>query len=78
MKKSWLIHKCLRAIDHSTLLSKLKPDQFADQAQVMLKSVSLRECFQLYPEIIDNTEWMLDQLLHRLRFQNQQKQKNIQ
>lgn len=60
-EKSWLIHKCLRAIDHSTLLSKLKSDQFADQAQVMLKSTSLRECFQQYPEIIDNTEWMLDQ-----------------
>ena len=60
-EKSWLIHKCLRAIDHSTLLSMLKPTQFADQAQVMVKPISLRESFLKYPEIIDNTEWMLDQ-----------------
>lgn len=59
--KSWLIHKCLRAIDHSTILSKLQPDQFADQSQIMVPTKRLRDSFQRYPEIIENTEWMMDQ-----------------
>ena len=59
--KSLLIHKCLRAIDHNTLLSKLRPHQFADQEQVMVPPWKLNELFRQYPEIIENTEWLLDQ-----------------
>ncbi|HAH25785.1 MAG TPA: DNA polymerase III subunit alpha [Prolixibacteraceae bacterium] len=60
-EKSWLIHKCLRAIDHSTLLSKLTVGQFADQQQVMLPETRLRDSFQQYPQMIENTLWLLDQ-----------------
>ena len=59
--KSLLIHKCLRAIDHNTLLSKLQPHQFADPEQVMVAPWKLREIFQHYPEIIENTEWLMEQ-----------------
>ena len=59
--KSLLIHKCLRAIDHNTLLSKLLPHQFADSDQVMTVPWKLREIFQHYPEIIENTEWLMEQ-----------------
>ena len=59
--KSLLIHKCLRAIDHNTLLSKLQPHQFADPDQVMVAPWKLRELFQYYPEIIENTEWLMEQ-----------------
>ncbi len=59
--KSLLIHKCLRAIDHNTLLSKLQPHQFADQEQTMAAPWKLAEQFQRYPEIIENTEWLIDQ-----------------
>lgn len=60
-EKSWLIHKCLRAIDHSTLLSKLTPGQFADQQQVMLPARHLREIFHQYLLMIENTELLVDQ-----------------
>ncbi|MEK7720438.1 MAG: DNA polymerase III subunit alpha [Bacteroidota bacterium] len=59
--KSLLVHKCLRAIDHNTLLSKLQPHQFADPDQVMVAPWKLRELFQHYPEIIENTEWLMEQ-----------------
>ena len=59
--KSRLIHKCLRTIDHNTLLSKLTTDQFADQDQVMIPVQRLRDIFQQYPKIIENTERILNQ-----------------
>ena len=59
--RSLLIHKCLRAIDHNTLISKLQPHQFADQDQVMISPWKLNNVFQNYPEIIENTEWLMDQ-----------------
>lgn len=58
---SLLVHQCLRAIDHNTLLSKLQPGQFADAFQVMLPSWKLNDCFKNYPEILENTEWLLGQ-----------------
>ncbi len=59
--KSLLVHKCLRAIDHNTLLSKLQPHQFADPDQFMVAPWKLSEIFGNYPEIIENTEWLLEQ-----------------
>ena len=59
--KSLLIHKCLRAVDHNTLLSKLLPYQFADPDQIMVAPWKLNDLFERYPEIIENTEWLMDQ-----------------
>jgi DNA polymerase-3 subunit alpha len=52
---SWLIHKCLRAVDHNTLFSKLLPSQYADKDQFMLPQLKLMVLFEQYPQIIDNT-----------------------
>ena len=60
-EQSLLIHKCLRAIDHNTLLSKLQPHQFADPDQVMVPPWKLNESYRPYPEIPENTEWLTDQ-----------------
>ena len=59
-EKSWLIHKCLRAIDHNTLLSKLHPNQFANQNEIMLPIKKLKDEFNQYPQIVYNTEGVLD------------------
>ena len=66
--KSLLIHKCLRAIDHNILLSKLQPHQFADPEQVMVPPWKLQELFQRYPEIVENTEWLMDQCSIEIAF----------
>jgi DNA polymerase-3 subunit alpha len=59
-EKSWLIHKCLRAIDHNTLLSKLQPNQFANQNEIMLPINKLKDVFNQYPQIVYNTEGVID------------------
>ena len=60
-EKSWLTHKCLRAIDHSTLLSKLTSNQFADLQQVMIPTTKVKDVFHQYPEVVENTEMLMDQ-----------------
>ena len=73
--KSLLIHKCLRAIDHNTLLSKLQPHQFADPDQVMVPPWKLAEIFQQYPEIIENAEWLMDQCSIDIEFRKSKNKK---
>ncbi|HET6556379.1 MAG TPA: PHP domain-containing protein, partial [Prolixibacteraceae bacterium] len=58
--RSWLIHKCLRAVDHNTLFSKLQPEQYADSEQVMIPQHKLVESWQQYPRILENTHKILD------------------
>ncbi len=60
-ERFWLIHKCMRAIDHNTLLTKLTTDQYADHEQKMVPANLLKDSFKQYPEIVENTEKLLDQ-----------------
>ena len=66
--KSLLIHKCMRAMDHNTLLSKLQPHQYADPEQVLLSPWKINELFQQYPEITENTECLTDQCAIDIEF----------
>ncbi len=58
-KESWVIHKCLRAIDHNTLFSKLEPENVADENERMVPVSKLLKVFEDYPAIIKNTEKVL-------------------
>lgn len=53
------LHKALRAIAHNTLISKLKPTQFADESDHMDYQNLLHQ-FQNHPEIVSNTQKLLD------------------
>jgi DNA polymerase-3 subunit alpha len=55
----WFLHKCLRAIDHNVLISKLTENQYANQVEIMDYGL-LKKQFQNFPEIIGNTEKLLD------------------
>tara|TARA_R110002050_G_scaffold253628_1_gene391826 strand:- start:1517 stop:4411 length:2895 start_codon:yes stop_codon:yes gene_type:complete len=57
---SWFLHKSLRAIDHNTLISKLKDSQFALQEERMAPVSRLLKIFENYPEIIRNTHRLLN------------------
>ncbi len=57
----WYIHKNLRAIDHNTLLSKLKAGQYAPPDEVMLPPERLRAAFVLFPELLENTRKIEDE-----------------
>lgn len=54
--QDYILHKSLRAIDHNTLISKLKKGQFALQDEYMFSVSKLEHIFKDYPEIIKNTK----------------------
>ena len=64
----WYLHKSLRAIDHNTLISMLIPNQFGLSSEIMLPPARIREIFSQYPEIIRNTEKLLNECTIELDF----------
>ncbi len=59
-RNTWYLHKNLRAIDHNILLSQVKPDMFAQKAEVFFPEKDITEAFNSYPRIITNTKMILD------------------
>ena len=57
---TWELHQNLRAIDHNILLSRLEAHQLASPGEVMQSIDELLEPFQEYPEIIRNTEKLIE------------------
>ncbi|MBV5315716.1 MAG: DNA polymerase III subunit alpha [Prolixibacteraceae bacterium] len=58
-KEGQFLHKILRAIDHNVLISKLQENQFASDLENM-DYLSLTQQFRDYPEIIRNTEKLMN------------------
>lgn len=58
-KKNWYLHKNLRAIEHNLLLSHLKPEMYAGQDELFLSPETIRQAFEQYPQIIENTERLM-------------------
>ena len=56
----YFLHRSLRAIEHNTLISKLKAGQFARQKECMISVSHLNNIFKDYPIIIRNTEELMD------------------
>ena len=59
-KKEYNLHKILRAIDHNTLISKLKSHQFCGENEFLKPVSQVLEDFQTYPAIIENTKNVLE------------------
>jgi len=59
-ESTWELHRNLRAIDHNILLTRLEPQQLASSGEVMRPVDELLEIFQEYPEIIRNTEKLIE------------------
>ncbi len=60
-KKSFNTHRLLRSIGQNTILSKLDPGLEADKNEMMIPESVLRQYFQRYPQIAENTQKLLDQ-----------------
>jgi len=58
-RAGWFLHKTLRAIDHNVLISKLQENQFADPLEIMDPQRLIQQ-FAGYPEIVQNTEKLLE------------------
>jgi DNA-directed DNA polymerase III PolC len=59
-KKGFNTHRLLRAIDNNTLLSKLPKTEQAQETDVMLPYNELCETYQEFPELLENTETILN------------------
>ena len=60
-KTTYHIHRLLRAIDQNTILSKLTADQQALPSEVMIPAQQLKRQFSRFPQLVNNTEWLLSQ-----------------
>lgn len=59
-KRDYNLHRILRAIDHNTLLSKLAPDTVCGKSEKLKPIDEVIKQYQQYPEIIANTQKILD------------------
>jgi DNA-directed DNA polymerase III PolC len=59
-KKEYQLHKILRAIDNNILLSKLTPQEIAAPTEVMVTEERLRAVYKDYPQILANTQTIID------------------
>ncbi|MEL6558879.1 MAG: DNA polymerase III subunit alpha [Bacteroidota bacterium] len=50
------LHKLLRSIDYNIILSRLGDHEYASSDELMLPISKIREQYQLYPDVIRNTE----------------------
>lgn len=60
-KRDFNVHRLLRAVDNSTLLSKLNTDEQADARDVMPTKLQLETELAAFPFIIYNTEKLMEQ-----------------
>ncbi|ACU07594.1 DNA polymerase III alpha subunit [Flavobacteriaceae bacterium 3519-10] len=59
-KKEYNLHRVLRAISNNTLISKLTEDDCCAPNEVFKPVEELLESFKMYPQIIENTQRILD------------------
>ena len=67
-KKEFNLHRILRAIDNNTLLSKLTEADICKTSETMVAVDALISKYNEYPEIIANTELLVDQCNFEFEF----------
>ena len=55
------LHQCMRAIDQNVLISRLEPATCAAPDEILLPIERLRTTFALYPQLIENAEYILNE-----------------
>ncbi|UJF29388.1 DNA polymerase III subunit alpha [Kaistella sp. 97-N-M2] len=68
-KKEFNLHKILRAIDQNTLVSKLSENDFCSPKEVFQPLENIIEKFKRYPQIIQNTQYILEQCSFNFDFE---------
>lgn len=54
------LHKILRAIDGNTLISKLSENDHCQSTEIFVDKKKLLSAYKLYPQIIENTKYMVN------------------
>src|SRR5690606_11753227 len=76
-KQAHLLHRQLRAIDHNLLISQLKLTQIAAADEVFLPKTSLLQLYKGFPQLIRNTEKLLQDCSFNFNFKEKKNKKNF-
>ena len=77
-KRDFNAHRLLRAIDNNTLLSKLSPEEEAGKEEQMIPLEKIKEHFEEFPFILENTEELLAACKIHFDFSENRKPQNQQ
>jgi len=75
-KKEFNLHRILRAIDMNTILSKLTADDYCKTSDLMIPLDELLTKFSDYPQIIANTEKLIEQCNFEFEFKTPKNKKH--
>ncbi|MDH4471158.1 MAG: DNA polymerase III subunit alpha [Fluviicola sp.] len=76
-KRQFNTHRLLRAIDCNTLLSTLSPQEQTRSDELLLNKHDFNELFQQFPELIQNTETLLQNCGIEFQFDNEVTPQNL-
>lgn len=76
-KRDFNTHRLLRAIANNTVLSKLAKEEEAQEDEFMIPEELLREQFENYPELITNTENIIEQCGIDIRLGEEKNKKSV-
>ncbi|MCT4319241.1 DNA polymerase III subunit alpha [Elizabethkingia anophelis] len=76
-KKEYTLHKILRAIDRNTLVTKLDENDICRQNEKLISKDELLEKYQHYPQIIENTQRLLEQCHFHFDYKTPKNKKNF-
>lgn len=74
-KKEFNLHRILRAIDNNTLLSKLTEDDICKTSEKMTSTDEVLKNYSEYPEIIKNTELLIEECHFEFEFKTPRNKK---
>lgn len=74
-RPNYNLHRLLRAIDHNVLLSRLSPSGHATHHESFMPPHQIRELFEAYPELIKNTETLLENCSFAFNFKSPKNKK---
>ncbi|MDR2270452.1 MAG: DNA polymerase III subunit alpha [Sphingobacterium sp.] len=75
-KKEYNLHRILRSIDNNVLLSKLSENEVCGKSEYFRSPQTILDCYQHYPEIIENTMEMLSQCSFEFEFSTPRNKKH--
>lgn len=74
-KREYNLHRILRAIDMNLILSKLTPEDYCTDSEVMIPLETFLAKFEQYPEIIANTERIIQDCNFKFDFKTPKNKK---
>lgn len=76
-KREYKLHKILRAIDRNTLVTKLEENDICGQNEKLISIDELLKSYQHYPQIIENTQQLLEQCHFHFDYKTPKNKKNF-